>query len=342
MSLSALSAPAPVSSTSSSLLASEQVTDLDSDANASSEVILNANGTRTRPHLTPGDDFQRERDNRIFAALESFSTRMDALEKRKAVSERVGTPHPAAGAAAAAAAAAPTRTRLFPGSSGVSVGEFIGLGGDDTDAEPADDEYKRSGAAGSSGPPSADHPLFTRLAPDVIADVGSAGFREWLRAEAPVDTWTNKRNLHECELLADALDALVIKQDADAAIEILVRRFVGVRNADISGNWNFAQALSKNMSRRTLLRPSVMSAVLREAKNLSLLENGGRLPPSRRDGPAGNRSGAQGAASGAPGRGQRPRGSGHGNNNNHAAPPQAAHGASGAPAPRAGSGVGGH
>jgi hypothetical protein len=179
------------------------------------------------------------------------------------------------------------------------------------------------------------HPLFARLAPDIITDVGPSGFREWLRVEAPADGWTNKRNLYECEALAEALDELVFKGDADAATEILVRRFVGVRNADRSGNWNFAQVLAKNMPRRTLMRPAVMSAVLREAKNLSLLESGGRIAPPRRDGATPNRAaGGNGGASANSGfgRGGPRRGA------NNATPPQAAHGAAAAPAPRAGDG----
>ena len=96
-----------------------------------------------------------------------------------------------------------------------------------------------------------------------------------MRSEAPKEEWTKLRNRNECEVLAQVLDALVLDHDSTAAIEILARRFVGVKHADKSGNWHFADVLAKDMPKRTLLRPSVLSSVLREAKNLTLLENGG-------------------------------------------------------------------
>jgi len=120
-----------------------------------------------------------------------------------------------------------------------------------------------------------EHPLFVPLAPSIIQDVGKAGFQAWMRAEAPKEEWTKLRNRNECEVLAQVLDALVLDHDSTAAIEILARRFVGVKHADKSGNWHFADVLAKDMPKRTLLRPSVLSSVLREAKNLTLLENGG-------------------------------------------------------------------
>lgn len=293
--------------------------------------------------------------DRLTTLLESLVARIDRLERSKAVKERTPTPRHAA--SAAAASAAPARVPRARSSSGQSVDAFLFGSGDDADdtgdaADEADSKYTAANlvAAGQdsapppSGPPT--HPLFTRLAPDVIADVGAAGFRSWLRVEAPTETWNNTRNLRECEILAEALDELVFKGDTDAAVEILVRRFVGVRNADTSRNWNFAQVLSKDMPRRTLMRPAVMSAVLREAKNLSLLENGGRLPSARRDGPAtANHSGSGSGANNRPAGGNgaaafngRGGGGGRRGANNNANPPQAAHGAAAAPAPRAGDG----
>jgi len=101
-----------------------------------------------------------------------------------------------------------------------------------------------------------------------------------MRNEAPKDGWKKLRNRNECEVLAQVLDALVVDGDSDAAIEILARRFVGVHRADQSGNWHFADVLAKDMPKRTLLRPAVLSCVLREAKNLTLLESGGYRAPS--------------------------------------------------------------
>jgi hypothetical protein len=205
---------------------------------------------------------------------------MDKLENNsnmRPVTDRVATPHPVAGSRSSGAASIGLATE-----SGVPVSQF--LFGDDNGDEPdagGDLGGKAESSSSAVNPPQ--HPLFQRLAPQIIEDVGPAGFKEWMRTEAPAGEWSNNRNLRECEVLADALDALVLRKDADLATEILARRFVGVRNADVSGNWNFATVLAKNMSKRTLLRPQVMSAVLREAKNMSLLENGGKAPAAPRN-----------------------------------------------------------
>ena len=296
--------------------------------------------------------------------------RIEALEKRKAVTDRISTPHPSAGTIAAADSSSIRRSgaasALFPAASsnlmaagsapavsqarvGVSARAFLqnasagnNDGGDFDDFVPNtgvdDDKYGGPSGVAPTGP--APHPLFRPLAPEIIEDVGPGGFREWLRAEAPADSWRNARNQHECEILADVLDELVLRHDPDAAVELLVRRFVGIRQADRSGNWNFAQVLAKGNPRRTLLRPTVLSAVLREAKNLSLLESGGRANNSNRANNGGgsaanNRAGAKGGAQTAQS------GRGGGNNNRrgkdnksakNAAPSQAARGAGSASA----------
>jgi hypothetical protein len=155
------------------------------------------------------------------------------------------------------------------------------------------------------------HPLFERLAPQIIEDVGPAGFKEWLRTDAPATGWRNNRNQKECATLAEALDALVLSKDVELAKEILARRFVGVWNADKSGNWNVAEVLAQSMPRRTLLRPSVISAVLREAKNLSLLEAGGLRIGARSGSGAssGSSSSTRATGNGNRGRGSRSRSS---------------------------------
>jgi hypothetical protein len=142
----------------------------------------------------------------------------------------------------------------------------------DSDSE---EEQESSPAAPAAATVGREHPLFAALAPSIIQDVGKQGFQAWMRSEAPKEEWNKLRNRNECEVLAQVLDALVLDRDSDSAIEILVRRFVGVKHADHSGNWNFADVLAKDMPKRTLLRPAVLSCVLREAKNLTLLESGG-------------------------------------------------------------------
>ena len=142
----------------------------------------------------------------------------------------------------------------------------------DSDSE---DESDPTASAQTSSSAAREHPLYGPQAPAIIQDVGKAGFQAWMRTEAPKEEWTKLRNRNECEVLAQALDALVLDHDSQAAIEILARRFVGVKHADKSGNWHFADVLAKDMPKRTLLRPAVLSSVLREAKNLTLLESGG-------------------------------------------------------------------
>jgi hypothetical protein len=244
----------------------------------------NNNNNNSNDRNNNNNSNNNSNNNNLEVMLKSLLDRMDRLEASKSVSSgssvsyRVSTPHPVASVRSAGISRGgglPVSQFLF-GSDDGDVGVSAGDDGIDVNGDPI---TSASSSVSASTPPS--HPLFQKLAPQIIEDVGSAGFKEWLRTEAPTDQWTNKRNLHECEVLAEALDALVLKGDSDLAIEILARRFVGVRNADVSGNWNFASVLAKNMSRRTLLRPQVMSAVLREAKNLSLLENGGRISNPR-------------------------------------------------------------
>jgi len=227
-------------------------------------------------------------------SMAALLARIEALERK----QRPPTPHPVAAHPRSLASSGSRR--------GQSVGTFLGGGasrvslhqqdsgdvkGDDdgdgvgyfNDVDDGDDQTPLAvaGAGPSSYPSSSSaaapatpiHPLHGPIAPSVLEDIGSGGFREWLRIEAPQSSWKNSRNLHEVTVLADALDALVGGKHEDA-IEILVRRFIGVRHADLSGNWNVAAALASDLPRRTLLRPSILSAVLREAKNLSLLERG--------------------------------------------------------------------
>jgi hypothetical protein len=200
--------------------------------------------------------------------LQTILTRLAALEKS---TKARSTPK------------APKAQR--PTSSGVSVSDFLDAGG----VREMEDEDEVPASSAAAPPTVRPHPLHERLAPQVVQDIGSGGFREWMRTE--VVEWRNSRNKNECAVLADALDAL-LRGDEEEATEILVRRFVGVVNADKSGNWNYASVLASDMPRRTLLRPQVMSAVLREAKNLSILESGGAARPFRRDRDhAGDRSG---------------------------------------------------
>jgi hypothetical protein len=224
---------------------------------------------------------------RLPPVLLTIVERLERLEQKYSVAqEPPSTPVPSA-PASAAAAAVPMSQYLAGQSQRPHVQDEV-TNADDDDDGGGQADAPQPAEQGEAAPRA--HPLYQRLAPDVIADVGQAGFAEWLRTQAPQASWNNSRNLKECEVLAEALDALLLRDDRELAIEVLVRRFVGVRNSDKSGNWNFASVLSQHMSNRTLLRPHVMSAVLREAKNLSLLESGGYAARGRDTSGAGNRS----------------------------------------------------
>jgi len=228
-------------------------------------------------------------DGRLEKVLEAMLSRLETLEKARSAP-------PAASSSAAAAPRGVPMSSYLRGGAGRVLGQAARVPqqsssssivlGFESEADDGDgnDEDGNEVAATNSVPlvsdPSAPrpHPLFERLAPQIISDVGRAGFKEWLRTQMAEYKWQKSRNLKECETLAEALDALVLEDDVELAKEILARRFVGVVNADQSGNWNVASVLAQNMSHRTLLRPTVLSAVLREAKNLSILENGAHKP----------------------------------------------------------------
>ena len=222
---------------------------------------------------------------RMAALLERLVDRVERLEASRVVPSRSVRDRPPTPAAASSAASLSLSAGL-PGSSSMSaflsggarrvpatsVSAHVPVVSVDSDSE---DEVDPAPAPQAVSSAAREHPLYVPLAPSIIQDVGKAGFQAWMRAEAPKEEWTKLRNRNECEVLAQALDALVVDRDSEAAIEILARRFVGVKHADKSGNWHFADVLAKDMPKRTLLRPSVLSCVLREAKNLTLLESGG-------------------------------------------------------------------
>jgi len=243
--------------------------------------------------------------------LKALVARMEAIERKN----RPPTPHPVrvlAGSGPSGGARSQSVADYLGSGAGrvPSLGAEAKVDGDDDlyDVDDGDQQPPLAPAASTSTPTTSAaapvHPLHGRLAPSVLEDLGSSSFRDWLRTEAPQDSWNNPRNLREVTVLADAMDALV-NGDSDGAMEILVRRFLGVRHADIYGNWNYAAALSADLPRRTLLRPSVLSAVLREAKNLSLLEN--------------RQSSGRGGGSGTGGGRGRGRGRGRGNSTSSAA-----------------------
>ncbi len=239
--------------------------------------------------------------DRMVALLERLVSRVERLEEKgpqsRLVRDRPPTPAPPAASSGSASLGLGLRDAVSHHTGSHSMASFLSGGGarriaPRTASAPVDlvdndsDDDQNDSAPGPSVAPQAtssaarEHPLFMPLAPSIIHDVGKDGFQAWMRNEAPKEGWKKLRNRNECEVLAQVLDALVVDGDTDAAIEILARRFVGVHRSDQSGNWHFADVLAKDMPKRTLLRPAVLSCVLREAKNLTLLESGGYRAPS--------------------------------------------------------------
>lgn len=238
------------------------------------------------PGVVPGGSrgVPATESDRLAIVLERLVDRVEQLEASQARSSRSVRDRPPTPALAAAvpaslslsgAASGPNSMAAYLSSGAQRVPSVLVRTTRETSTTVDSDSEDESPVAPTVSSTVKEHPLYAPMAPSIIQDVGRDGFQTWMRTQASKEEWNKLRNRNECEVLAQVLDALVLDQDTEAAIEILVRRFVGVKHADLSGNWHFADVLAKDMPKRTLLRPSVLSCVLREAKNLTLLENGG-------------------------------------------------------------------
>jgi hypothetical protein len=76
------------------------------------------------------------------------------------------------------------------------------------------------------------------------------------------------RNRKEMLVIANAVDRLVSEGVllSSAGLETLIRRFVGIHNADVSNDWSIASALDYDSRQSTLLPPSVASWAIKSAK----------------------------------------------------------------------------
>ncbi len=84
----------------------------------------------------------------------------------------------------------------------------------------------------------------------------------------------HERNRYECLQLAKSIDFL-LRGNINEAIEVLVRRLVGVHSADASGDWNMCSALEYDSHRETLLSPSLLNRTLRSSALLAKLNRQG-------------------------------------------------------------------
>ena len=104
-----------------------------------------------------------------------------------------------------------------------------------------------------------------RIAAEVVTSVlkQAGSFIFWIKCVE----WRSGRNRHEASVLGQTLDALLfegLEPDQSAAMEILVRRLVGVHEVDQGRDWSVAKALAWEGPGSILPRSALRSA-LREA-----------------------------------------------------------------------------
>ncbi len=93
---------------------------------------------------------------------------------------------------------------------------------------------------------------------------GAASFAAYARAY----DFRNQRNRHELTLIAAAIDALLARRSAHA-LDLLVRRFVGVQLADEHGDWHLAAAAMGDALRDAAVQHSVFLQWARESQWLT-------------------------------------------------------------------------
>lgn len=91
-----------------------------------------------------------------------------------------------------------------------------------------------------------------------------------------VTTWTSARNRHECEAIAQAVDAL-LKENIpknSLGLEILLRRMSGVHLADQTGEWRVAESVAWNAQGNSLLPREEVRRALKDAEQMKRLTDG--------------------------------------------------------------------
>lgn len=109
-----------------------------------------------------------------------------------------------------------------------------------------------------------------RIGPDMMRKCPN-GMAEWIRQQ----TFVKDRNKREALVFAQACDALWVHKDPALALEIMVRRCIGLKESDAKNDWNICSALEWDDSHVSILPHSVMSKVLARAAQFGKIGNGG-------------------------------------------------------------------
>lgn len=99
-----------------------------------------------------------------------------------------------------------------------------------------------------------------------------------------VTEWRNTRNKHECEAIAQALDAMLAEgiRSTSLSMEILLRRLSGVHLADTTGEWKACDAVVWNSTGNSLLPRDEVKRALKDAETMKRLYSSGSNSSSKR------------------------------------------------------------
>jgi hypothetical protein len=151
-----------------------------------------------------------------------------------------------------------------------------------------------------------------RIGPSIYERARSLGsLTNWVALQ----DFKQARNKHECEVLAQALDQLLVEglsfHHSDA-MEILARRLAAVHLADQHTNWNLAKAIQLPTHQSSLLPLSQLNQAMRTASTIARVETSlrSRRTSYRGGGRGGYRGGGGGGGGGYRGYNRGPGGGG--------------------------------
>ena len=113
-----------------------------------------------------------------------------------------------------------------------------------------------------------------RIAHDIVNKAGGR-LEPWVKDAE----FRSQRNKNECSAIAKAVD-FILANDSDTALEVLVRRLVGVHSADASKDWNLCSSLEWDSHAETLLPDRVLADALKRSRQLKAL-SGVQAPGAR-------------------------------------------------------------
>ena len=113
--------------------------------------------------------------------------------------------------------------------------------------------------------------------------------------------WQGERNRKAAMVYARLIDALC-RGDAEAALEIAVRRLAGIQSAEQSGSWSLSNVLENNTEQQAFLPSHMFSSFLKMAARLDGIRKsngagagaGGAGSSSGKDGPFNKKGGGGG------------------------------------------------